>query len=44
MKEKQSKCSVKYISFFPDYIIDPFVKNITNYIYEVIHPFYLLKD
>ena len=46
MKEKHSKLSKIYF-FLLDYIIDnknrSFVKKITNYIYEVIHPFPCLK-
>ena len=44
MKEKQSKLSKNIFLSSTDYMIDIFVKKITNYIYEVIHPLYLLKD
>ena len=43
MKEKQSKLSKNIFLSSTDYMIDIFVKKITNYIYEVIHPFPCLK-
>ena len=42
-KTEQVLCKI-YFLFSTDYIIISFVKKITNYISEVIHPLFLLKD